>query len=86
MASNDDPPKPDDAGDDTKVRASIKTRELIDMLEAFVLDDGKMTATQAQVAMSLLKKTLPDVPPSAVPARKPTKVTFKWKPPQPKSK
>ena len=81
----DDPSNRNNVSDDAKVRASIKTRELIDKLDAFVHGDVQMSATQVQAAMVLLKKTLPDVPPSAAAlAKTPSKVTFKWKKPKPK--
>lgn len=47
-------------------RRAIDARALIDALEQHVLGTKKMTATQVNAALALLKKILPDLPAQAV--------------------
>ena len=49
---------------DNTVRGRIPTRRMIRRLAAFVNGDIEMTAPQVTVALSLLKKSLPDLPTS----------------------
>jgi hypothetical protein len=49
-------------------RARINVAALLEALELHALGNKKMTATQVNAALALLKKTLPDLP---EPPRKP---------------
>ena len=54
------------------MRDTINVLALIEALEQHVLGKNKMTATQVNAALALLKKTLPDI---SEPARKPAPET-----------
>lgn len=53
------------------MREKIDVLALIDALELHVFGDNKMTATQVNAALALLRKTLPDL--LSVPVQKPVK-------------
>jgi hypothetical protein len=46
-------------------RGKINVLALVKALEAHALDNKKMTATQVNAAIALLKKTMPDLPGAA---------------------
>lgn len=48
-------------------RRAIRARAIIDALEQHILGAKKMSATQVNAALALLKKILPDLPPQAAP-------------------
>jgi len=73
---------------DTRTREKIRTGQLINRLEKFVLGEGAIELTPAQVtaALGLIKKTLPDLQATTLDAKFEGNMNVKgelsWKPPQ----
>ncbi len=75
--------KPKTAGDNH--RAAVDVPGLLKALEAHVLEEASLSATQVSAALGLLKKALPDLQSTTVEGAVPTKVFVVSDTPDPKT-